>query len=81
MRVSPVLERCSGICKVSNAWTNAQNEMMKEKIGVKKLNSKEGFEKNEHEGVFVPLDSTASQYLKLACPTWTIKASLSSDIS
>ena len=55
--------------------------MMKEKIGVKKLNSKEGFEKNEHEGVFVPLDSTASQYLKLACPTWTIKASLSSDIS
>ena len=41
---------------------------------VKEQNSKKGFEKNEHacrvEG-FSKSDSTGSQYLKLAGPTWT----------
>ena len=33
---------------MSNAQTDMFNFMMEEKVGVKKKNSKKGFEKNEH---------------------------------
>ena len=48
--------------------------MMEEKEGVKRQNSKKGSEMSEHacivEGVFVILNSTASQYSTLAGQTW-----------
>ena len=57
-------------------------KMMEENEGVERRNSKEGSEKNEHacivQRVSVVSDSTAHLYLKLTCPTWKIKASLSS---
>ena len=68
-RVSRVPKRCSGIFKVSNAWTSTWNKIMEENAGVERQNSKKGFEKNEHacsvEGVFVVLDLSASPDLKL----------------
>ena len=49
--------------------------MMEEKAGVKKQNSKKGFEKNDHscsmEGILLVLNPTASQYWQLVGPTWT----------
>ena len=58
---------------MSNALTNMRNKMMEEKAGVERQNSKKGFEKNGHvcsvEGVFMVLDPSASQYLKLAGQT------------
>ena len=41
---SPFSERCTGVFNMSNAWTML-NKMMVEKAGVKKQNSKKGFEK------------------------------------
>ena len=66
-RVSRVPQRCSGIFKVSNAWTNMWNKMMKEKERVKRQNSKK--HADIVEKVSVVSDSNASPYLKLACPT------------
>ena len=47
--------------------------MMEKKAGVRRQNSKKVFKKNEHacimEGTFLVWDSTALQYLKVACPT------------
>ena len=52
---------------------NLCNNMVEEKAGVEKQNSKKGFEKNEHacsvEGVFVVSDLSARPCLRLACPT------------
>ena len=65
-KVSRVPKQCSGIFEVSNAWINLWNNMMEEKAGVKKQNSKKGFEKNDHscsmEGILLVLNPTASQY-------------------
>ena len=72
-RVSWVLKQWTGIFKVSTTWTNLCNNMVEEKAGVEKQNSKKGFEKNEHacsvEGVFVVSDLSARPCLRLACPT------------
>ena len=48
LRVSLVPKQWTGILKVSNTCTNLCNNMVEEKAGVKKKNSKKGFEKNEH---------------------------------
>ena len=48
LRVSRVPKQWTGIFKVSNTCTNLCNNMVEEKAGVKKENSKKGFEKNEH---------------------------------
>ena len=52
-----------------------QNKMTDEKEGVKKQNSKKGFEENEHvcsvKAIFRVSDSTARWFLKLAVPTQT----------
>ena len=52
--------------------------MMEEKEGVKKQNSKKGFEKNEHacivEGFFADSDSTAHPSLKLTSSTKTYQS-------
>ena len=47
-RVSRVPQQWTGIFKVSNTCTNLCNNMVEEKAGVEKQNSKKGFEKNEH---------------------------------
>ena len=74
-RVSRVPERCTGIFKVSNAWTNMRNKMMEEKAWDRVQNSKKRFEKNEYacssDGSFRTSDPTALPYWKLACPAWT----------
>ena len=78
-RVSRVPKQWTGIFKVSNTCTNLCNNMVEEKAGVEKQNSKKGFEKNEHacivEGVlgfriFLPV-----LYLKVAGPTRKIQSS------
>ena len=50
LRVSQFPKQCTGIFKASNAWKSMWNKMMEGKAGVKKQNSKNGFdsEKNEH---------------------------------
>ena len=69
----------AGTVMCQNAWTNMLNKMMEEKAGVKRHNSKKGFEKNAHacnvEGVFVVSDPSARQYLKVASPTRKIQSS------
>ena len=47
-RVSRVPKQWTGIFKVSNTCMNLCNNMVEEKAGVEKQNSKKGFEKNEH---------------------------------
>ena len=53
--------------------------MVEEKAGVKRQNSKKGFEKNKHacsmEGVFVALEWSAGLYLKVARLTLRIQSS------
>ena len=53
--------------------------MVDEKAEVEKQNSEKEFKKNEHAciilGVFVVSDPSASQYLKVPCPTWKIQSS------
>ena len=65
-RVSRVPERCTGIFKVSNAWTNMRNKMMEEKAWDRVQNSKKRFEKNEYacssDGSFRTSDPTALPY-------------------
>ena len=64
---------------MSNTSTNLCNNMVEEKAGVEKENSKTGFEKNEHayivEGVSWVSDSTAHPYLKVAGPARKIQSS------
>ena len=53
--------------------------MVEEKVGVKRQNSKKGFEKNEHaccmKGVFVVFEWSAGLYLKVAGLTLRIQSS------
>ena len=62
-RVSRVPKQWTGIFKVSNTCMNLCNNMVEEKAGVEKQNSKKGFKKNEHayivEGVSWVSNSTA----------------------
>ena len=50
---------------------------MEEKAGIKKQNSKKGFERMSMTAAwreFVVSDLSASQYLKVAGPTWKIQS-------
>ena len=47
-KVFRVPKQRTGIFKVSNTWTILCNNMVEEKAGIEKQNSKKGFEKNEH---------------------------------
>ena len=47
-KVFRVPKQRTGIFEVSNTWTILCNNMVEEKAGIKKQNSKKGFEKNEH---------------------------------
>ena len=64
--------------KVSKTWTNSCDNMVEEKAGVEKQNSKKGIEKNEHacsvEGNLLVSDSTARPYLMVVGPTRKIQS-------
>ena len=75
-RVSLVPKQWTGIFQVSNTWTNLCNNMVEEKAGVEKQNSKKGFEKNEHGVSSWVSDFSARLVFKVSCPTWKIQSFL-----
>ena len=84
-RVSRVTKQWTGIFKVSDTCMNLCNNMVEEKAGLEKQNSKKRFEKNKHacivEGVLGFLIFLPVWYLKVAGPTRKFKAYQSSNSS
>ena len=70
-KVSWIPKQCTGIFKVSNAWTDLWNNMIEEKAG---LRSRIPGKDSKRMSMPCSMD-TASPYSKVACPTQTIQTS------